>query len=170
MFTIEVNPDCFWPSADGYLAETIAQQEFKDLGLKVKAGAEIGFQRKYENVIEKIVNQYPFDYVLGAIHCLQGCSIASKYESIDYFAHRDLATVGHEYFTLLEEAVKSGFFDAIAHLDIYCRYGKETFWRPNFHSSPGNSRTDSERNGQTKHGLGDKYFKLEQRAERISSL
>jgi histidinol-phosphatase (PHP family) len=113
---------------DDYFTEIHqAQQEFKRQGLKVKAGVEIGFHREYENDIAKIVNQYPFDYVLGAIHCLQGYSIASKYESIDYFANRDLATVGHEYFTLLEEAVKSGFFDAIAHLDIYCRYGSRHF-------------------------------------------
>ncbi len=111
---------------DGYLAEIRqAQKEFAKL--KVKAGAEIGYHRKYEDVIAQIVGQYPFDYVLGAIHCLEGYSIASKDESPLYFAGRNLAAVRREYFNLLEEAVKSGLFDAVAHLDIYCRYGVRHF-------------------------------------------
>jgi len=109
---------------DAYFKEIQqAQQEFKKDGLQVKAGVEIGYHRKYAKEIEKVVSQYPFDYVLGAIHNLAGYSIASKVESASYFAARDLATVQHDYFSLLAEAVKTGLFDAIAHLDIYCRYG-----------------------------------------------
>jgi histidinol-phosphatase (PHP family) len=109
---------------DNYFAEIQrAQGEFKQQGLKIKAGIEIGYQRGYEKEIERIVAQYPFDYVLGAIHHMSGYSIASLNESPGYFGSRDLKTVRQEYFTLLAEAVKYGLFDAIAHLDIYTRYG-----------------------------------------------
>lgn len=109
---------------DSYFREILqARDEFKHGGLQVKAGAEIGYHPKYEKEIARVVEEYPFDYVLGAIHNLGGYSIASKVESTFYFAGRELATVRHEYFSLLLEAVKTGFFDAVAHLDIYCRYG-----------------------------------------------
>ncbi len=113
---------------ENYIAEIReAQEEFRPQGLKIKAGIEVGYRRGYEKEIERIVKQYPFDYVLGAIHDLAGYSIASAKESPAYFAGRDIRAVRQEYFSLLEEAVKSGLFDAIAHLDIYCRYGIKYF-------------------------------------------
>ncbi|NLM46661.1 MAG: histidinol-phosphatase [Firmicutes bacterium] len=113
---------------DNYFAEIgQAQAEFTQQGLRIKAGIEIGYQRGCEKEIENIVTQHPFDYVLGAIHHMAGYSIASLAESPGYFGSRDLKTVRQEYFALLAEAVKSGLFDAIAHLDIYTRYGIRHF-------------------------------------------
>lgn len=109
---------------DSYFEEIFRMQdELKDAGLKVKAGVEIGFCQGIENEIERMVNNYPFDYVLGAIHCLDHMSISSKKESPYYFRSRDAAQVRAEYFAVLMEAVKSGLFDCIAHIDLYRRYG-----------------------------------------------
>lgn len=118
-------PVCDFHWLDHYFAEiSRAQAEFKACGLKVKAGVEIGFCRGIENEIERIVKNYPFDYVLGAIHCLAHISIASKKESPYYFGSRNATEVRAEYFAVLMEAVKSGLFDCIAHVDLYRRYGQ----------------------------------------------
>ncbi len=113
---------------DSYFYEIAqAQQEFKNSGLKIKAGVEVGYQRAFEKETEAIINRYPFDYVLGAVHSLNGISIASKKESPHYFGSRSLTAVRRDYFDALEGMVKSGLFDCAAHLDIYRRYGAEHY-------------------------------------------
>ncbi|NLY42606.1 MAG: histidinol-phosphatase HisJ family protein [Clostridiaceae bacterium] len=109
---------------DSYLSEIAqANQEFRHYNLKVKAGIEVGYCRGCEKYVEEIVNNYPFDFVLGAIHCLDHIAISSMKESPYYFQNKSLAELRKEYFTTLEEMVTTGLFDCIAHLDLYIRYG-----------------------------------------------
>lgn len=99
------------------------QEKFNGKGLKIKAGVEIGFCPGVEKEIEKLINNYPFDYILGAIHCLNHISISSKKESPEYFRHNNVSQMAEEYFNILKEAVQSELFDCIAHVDLYRRYG-----------------------------------------------
>jgi len=104
-----------------------AQEEFRADGFQVKAGIEIGYCPGLEREIEDIINSYPFDFVLGAIHCLQHIAISSMKESPRYFETRSLSQVRTDYFTTLKEAVETGLFDSIAHVDLYRRYGIRQF-------------------------------------------
>ena len=109
---------------DTYFREiTRVHQEFRHANLKVKAGIEVGYCRGCEKDVEKIVNNYPFDFVLGAIHCLGHIAVSSMKESPYYFQSKSLAELRKEYFTTLEEMVTAGLFDSIAHVDLYLRYG-----------------------------------------------
>lgn len=113
---------------EAYLREIEdARREFEASGLKVKAGIEVGYEVGLERDIEKIVNGYPFDFVLGAIHCLKHIAISSMKESPGYYASRSLAEVRDDYFTTLREAVNTGLFDCMAHVDLYRRYGIRHF-------------------------------------------
>lgn len=113
---------------EGYLQEIEeARSFFQSQGLQVKAGMEVGYIPGLEKEIESFIAPYPFDYVLGAVHIIDGFSVASKKESPQYFRTRSLKQVAREYFGILEEAVKSGLFDCMAHLDIYTRYGSQIF-------------------------------------------
>jgi histidinol-phosphatase (PHP family) len=60
---------------------------------------------------------------MGAIHCLNHIAISSMKESPRYFQNNSLAELRTDYFTILQEAVNTGFFDSIAHVDLYLRYG-----------------------------------------------
>ncbi|TYO96474.1 histidinol-phosphatase HisJ family protein [Desulfallas thermosapovorans] len=106
-----------------FLEITGLQEEFKMENLGIKAGVEIGYCRGVEKDIEKIINNYPFDYVMGAIHCLDHIAISSRKESPRYFQAKSLHALRADYFTTLKEAVATGFFDCIAHVDLYRRYG-----------------------------------------------
>ncbi len=109
---------------DGYFREIArVQQEFRHANLKVKAGIEVGYCRGCERFVEKIVNEYPFDFVLGAIHCLDHITISSMKESPNYFRKKTLAELRKEYFATLAEMATTGLFDCIAHVDLYLRYG-----------------------------------------------
>jgi len=99
------------------------QQRFKDEGLTVRVGLEIGYCPGIEREIEELVDRYPFDYILGAIHCLDHISISSKKESPAYFRRKSVSQMADEYFRVLMEAVRTGLFDCIAHVDLYRRYG-----------------------------------------------
>lgn len=104
-----------------------ARREFSGAGLLVKAGLEVGYERGREAVIEKVVATYPFDFVLGSIHCLKHHAISSHRECQKYFTGRDLLTLAEDYFGALRAAASSGLFDCLGHLDLYKRYGYEFF-------------------------------------------
>ncbi|AEG15054.1 histidinol phosphate phosphatase HisJ family [Desulfofundulus kuznetsovii DSM 6115] len=101
-----------------------ARSQLHDRKLKIKAGLEVGYERGCEKTIEKILNNYPFDYVLGSIHCLEHQSISSWEESRIYFSSHTAEEACGEYFQVLKEAVESNLFDCIGHLDLYRRHGE----------------------------------------------
>jgi len=48
-------------------------------------------------------------------------------ESPRYFKNKSLAELREDYFTILQDAVNTGFFDSIAHVDLYLRYGMKVY-------------------------------------------
>lgn len=109
---------------DRYFQELLEVRErFNEEGLTVRAGVEIGYCPGVEKDIERMIDNYPFDYVLGAIHCLDHISISSKKESPVYFRRKSVTQMAQAYFRVLMEAVQTGLFDCIAHVDLYRRYG-----------------------------------------------
>jgi len=103
-----------------------AAKEYRDL-LTVRAGLEVGYEPGQEKAIENILNTYPFDFVLGAIHCMEHIAISSRSECQQYFQDREPLQVCKDYYTVMDKAVKTGLFDCIAHLDLYRRYGQLFF-------------------------------------------
>jgi histidinol-phosphatase (PHP family) len=113
---------------DSYFNEIMrAQDSFKGSPLRIKAGVEVGYCPGCEEDIEKVVNNYPFDFVLGAIHCLDHIAISSMKESPRYFQSRTLDQVRRDYFVTLQEMVSTGLFDCLAHVDLYARYESRYF-------------------------------------------
>ncbi|MDD4239262.1 MAG: histidinol-phosphatase [Desulfotomaculaceae bacterium] len=100
-----------------------ARRKWSARGLKIKAGLEVGYELGLEKVIERVVRGYPFDFVMGSVHCLDHLAISSYKESNLYFPGRQLKAVVGEYFRVLSEAVSSNLFDCIGHLDLYRRHG-----------------------------------------------
>lgn len=91
--------------------------------LIVKAGIEVGYEPGREEHIHRVLSAYPFDFVLGSIHCLDHVAISSRKECARYFSRKDSHQVAEQYFRLLEMAVNTGLFDCMAHVDLYRRYG-----------------------------------------------
>lgn len=108
-----------------YYIEEVHQAAFKfaPSGLKVKAGLEIGYDLGLGERIHRIVAAQPFDFVIGSVHCIDHVAISSARESAVYYTVQSLERVAELYFTTLREAVTSGLFDVVGHLDIYRRHG-----------------------------------------------
>ncbi len=96
---------------------------YSSMGLSVKAGLEVDYAPHIENDLRKNLAAFDLDYVLGAVHCLDHIAISASKEAKDYFNKKNVGQLCREYYEVLSKAVKSGLFDAIAHLDVYRKYG-----------------------------------------------
>jgi histidinol-phosphatase (PHP family) len=106
---------------------TAAQRAYAGDGLTILCGLEIGYVPGIERMIEDVIASQVFDFVLGGIHTLSGIDIVSPREAGEYFKSRTPRQVCEEYFDYVEQAIASGLFDCIAHIDIYKRCGLDFY-------------------------------------------
>ena len=104
-----------------------ARKAYSESGLKVKIGVEVDYYPDLEDETRNDLSGYPFDYILGSVHCLDHICITHPKEYLKYFKDRTASELCEEYYFVLREAVRSGIFDVMAHLDIYRWYGTEYY-------------------------------------------
>lgn len=115
--------------AEAYFAAlSAAAVRFK--GLVVLAGVEVGYEPGLEGVIGDFLGRYPFDFVLGSVHCLGHIAITAG-DELERFKSEQLA-LGAEhfadsYFRNLRAAAGTQLFDSLGHLDIYRKYIRPLF-------------------------------------------
>lgn len=90
--------------------------------LKVRLGLEVDYIPGREALIGEIINTYPFDYILGSVHFIKGWGFDHPDHAFR-FEQMDIDQVYAEYFELVQQAVLSGFFDVISHLDLIKVWG-----------------------------------------------
>jgi len=100
-----------------------ARDGYSRSGLKIEAGLEVDYTPEIEDKLREFLSRNHFDFVLGAVHCLNHIAIASSRESSEYFKNKELSELTQAYFDVLYRIVKSRLFPVIAHLDVYKRYG-----------------------------------------------
>ena len=89
--------------------------------VRLRVGLEVDYFAGEEHRIERILNEYPFDFILGALHIVEGCDLGHRYGAERFFArpmHKAIKT----YFKWFRRAVESGLFDVMAHPDYFRRY------------------------------------------------
>ncbi len=107
-----------------YFAEIASCQEhFPEL--EIKAGIEIGYEMGLEGKIADFLARANFDFVLGAVHCLDHIAITAGKEMDEFRKElmvRGADYIARRYFEYIRGAANSRLFDAIAHLDIWRKY------------------------------------------------
>lgn len=96
----------------------------------VKCGIEIGYYPGCEEQISQLFSKYSFDYRLGAIHEVGDFDVCSKKHFERNHANVKIEDLADNYFALVRQAVETGLFDAIAHLDVYKKYGLQYYGDP----------------------------------------
>ncbi|MEW5761632.1 MAG: histidinol-phosphatase HisJ family protein [Bacillota bacterium] len=91
-------------------------------GPSVRLGIEADYLPGYEKELARILVAYPFDYVIGSIHYLDGWGFDNP-EQVAGYEGRDPDELYRAYFALLERAAASGLFDIIAHPDLIKKFG-----------------------------------------------
>lgn len=118
--------------------EEIKEARKKFPKLKIRMAVEVTYLPKIRKEIQEYLSDKEYDYVLGAIHLVRNgdFTISEKEGSKNYFAQNDPEKCYEEYFELTLEMVRSGLFDAVAHLDMLNRYGIEFYpdwkWTKNY--------------------------------------
>jgi len=110
--------DNFSETLDRYVE---AVEQAKQRGLPVKLGLEVDWLPGAEAGLREILAPYPWDYLIGSVHYLDGWPIDV---TPDYgWPERDVAEVYRAYFTTLGDAARSGLFDILAHPDLVKKFG-----------------------------------------------
>ncbi|MBM3263609.1 MAG: histidinol-phosphatase HisJ family protein [candidate division Zixibacteria bacterium] len=92
-------------------------QEGQKAGLPIKVGIEMDYMDGKEDVIERIVNDYPWDFVLGSVHWIGpwGFDLSEHRAEWD---RRSVDEAYRAYFRLLMQAVDMGCFSSMSHPDL----------------------------------------------------
>ena len=88
--------------------------------IQVRIGVEIGMQPHLNSYFEKLTNDYPFDFVIGSSHTING--IDPYYRTI-FEGQKDGTVYGWYFKELLEDVLVTADFDVLGHLDYIVRYG-----------------------------------------------
>ena len=104
-----------------------ARDRYKNKGLNVKFGIEVGYYQGIEQQLETLFAGMDLDFVIGAIHCLDHICIDSSRECGRYFMDHNAQDLVDNYYKAAEQLIKSGMFDSIAHLDVYKKYGLDHY-------------------------------------------
>jgi len=100
---------------------------YEDRELEVRLGVEVDYYPGFQENLPKGFDEVDWDYVLGAVHLLEHKAISLEDEADILFQRYSLDELADLYYRTLVECAESGFFDVIAHIDIYRRYGGDFY-------------------------------------------
>ena len=88
--------------------------------IELRFGIELGLQPHLADYFEELTQKYPFDFVIGSSHVVNGFDPYYP----EFFQTREEAVGYREYFeSILENVKKISSFDTYGHLDYIVRYG-----------------------------------------------
>ncbi|MFJ7973188.1 histidinol phosphate phosphatase domain-containing protein [Psychrobacillus sp. NPDC096389] len=93
-----------------------AKEKWHRQGVELKLGIEADYFVGCESELMELLNEYPWDYVIGSVHFVDGWGFDNP-QTIDKFDSMDLKALYEQFFTTVEKAILSGLFDFVAHLD-----------------------------------------------------
>lgn len=116
--------DCGYGDYDFDLIRRDVEQARAECGpdLQILHGAEVCFLVEYSQRIADFLQACPLDFCLGSVHYVRGEDVQPGF----FLRHGERAAY-ERYFVAVEEAVTSGLFDAVGHLDMAKRYLPEGY-------------------------------------------
>jgi histidinol-phosphatase (PHP family) len=103
----------------GYVAEALNEQKYFAGRMDVRVGLEADWIPGRTSDLMDLLDNHPFDYVLGSVHYILGRSIFARAR----WEHEDASTVYRAYYEELCRAAQSGLFDIMSHLTAVEAYG-----------------------------------------------
>ncbi|ADI02343.1 histidinol-phosphatase [Syntrophothermus lipocalidus] len=91
-------------------------------GICVRQGMEIDYNFEREGEIRGIIKKWDLDFVIGSVHFIDGWGF-DRPDSRSGFDGADIDELYERYFRLVAQAVRSGLFDVIGHLDLIKIWG-----------------------------------------------
>lgn len=88
-----------------------------DLPVKVKYGLEVCYVPKHKELIKEILSLYEFDFIVGAIHSIDGILYDMSFSKELLWDRYDVNHIYKRYYELVFDLVQSGLFTQLAHPD-----------------------------------------------------
>jgi histidinol-phosphatase (PHP family) len=89
--------------------------------IKLRVGLEVDYFPEEERRLASILDEYPFDFILGSLHYIQGYDTGSKDGFAAYSNGKRIEDVLNGYYDIWKKGVESGLFDIMAHPDYFRR-------------------------------------------------
>jgi len=99
--------------------------EAKRRGYPVKLGLEVDYEPEHEGQTAELLAPYPWDYLIGSIHFVDGYAIDSEPSLVEAVGAKEAWS---RYYALLGRAAASGLFDTLGHPDLVKMFGPELEW------------------------------------------
>lgn len=115
-----------WGQEDIFDPETyfLKMQEVREKykeKIDIRIGVEIGLQPYLGDYYKEFVKKYPFDFVIGSVHSIEGSDVATK----KIFQGNTDQEVYHRIFAEMADNIKAfDGFDTFGHMDYAVRYGE----------------------------------------------
>lgn len=88
-----------------------------DLPIKVKYGLEVCYVPLHEAYISQVLSAYHFDFVVGAIHSIDGILYDMPFSKELLWQKYDVNDIYKRYYALVFQLIQSGLFTQLAHPD-----------------------------------------------------
>ena len=106
----------FKDSLDDY-DRLIKEVKALDLPIEVTFGLEVCYVPKYEEYIRKVLSEHDYDFVVGAIHSINGKLYDMNFSKEILWDKYDVNDIYRDYYDLVFKLVKSDLFTQLAHPD-----------------------------------------------------
>jgi histidinol-phosphatase (PHP family) len=106
-------------SLESYVEAVVSARE---RGLPVLLGLEVDFFPQTIDAVLDLLEPYPWDLLLGAVHWIGGWSLDHP-EAVHEYIRRGVRKVYEDYFELVTELARSGTVDVLAHVDLAKVFG-----------------------------------------------
>ena len=88
-----------------------------DLPVKVTYGLEVCYVPQHEEFIRNILSQYHFDFIVGAIHSIDGILYDMGFSKALLWDKYDVNHIYKRYYELIFQLIESDLFTQLAHPD-----------------------------------------------------
>lgn len=101
-----------------YVAEIQDLQARAGPGLPLRLGLEADFFPEQEKALRDLLTSYPFDYLIGAVHYVDGFLIDADPQSWESLSPQEVNVIWQGYWERITGLARSGLYDFVAHLDL----------------------------------------------------
>ncbi|WP_128896120.1 histidinol-phosphatase HisJ [Longirhabdus pacifica] len=105
-----------------YVEECLQLKEKYAKQIDIKVGLEADYIEGYEEQISAIIQQYPWDYVIGSVHFIGEWDI-TDYRQTHEWNGKNIDSIYETYYKLLQQAAATEMYDIIGHFDVIKRFG-----------------------------------------------
>ena len=90
--------------------------------INIKYALEADFIPGFEDKTKAIIEAYPYDYIIGSVHYVNGWAIDDP-ATIERWKTQDIDQVWRDYFQLLRQSAETKLFNIIGHSDLPKKFG-----------------------------------------------